>query len=756
MGKKNYYKKNLLKLNFFLINILVLFLVYNPLKSEIVNNLEITGNKRVSSETIKIYGDIDLTKDLDEKSLNNILKNLFETNFFEDVSVKIENKTLKVKVKEYPVINQLIFVGEPSNRIKDQIKDLISTKQNKSFISSNLSNDIEIIKKLYSSAGFNFVEIETKIKKIDDFNLDLIVEIDKGIETKISSISFIGNKKIRENKLRDIIASEEDKFWKFISRNTKFSQNLIQLDLRLLNNFYKSLGYYDIKINSNTAQINKEGNIDLVYSIDAGERYKINKILTDVDPTFDKKLFLSMNKEYKKYIGQYYSPFKITKLLNELDSIISKNNLQFVEHNVEEIIEDNFITIKFNVFEGEKVLVERINIKGNSVTDEAVIRGELLLDEGDPFSNTTLEKSVSEIKSRNLFSSVETTVVDGSDTNLKIIELQVEERPTGEISAGAGIGTSGGSFAIAVTENNWLGQGKELDFELEVDQESLGGTLSYTDPNVNFLGNETNYTLSSISNDKPDQGYENAVYSIGTSTSFEQFKDIYTSLGISATYDDLRTNSSASSSLKKQSGKFSEISGRYGFSYDTRDRSFMPRSGGVTKFSQSLPVIADSQYVSNILSMSKYKMINENFLGASKFYLAAVNGLGDDNVRLSKRNFLSTSRIRGFEKGKIGPVDGTDHIGGNYAASANFELNLPNFLPENTKTDFGFFVDFANVWGVDYDDSIDESNKLRSSLGAAANWSSPLGPLSFVLSTNLSKASTDKTESFNFNLGTTF
>ena len=155
------------------------------------------------------------------------MKNLFETNFFEDVSVKIENKILKVKVKEYPVINQLIFVGEPSNRIKDQIKNLISTKQNKSFISSNLSNDIEIIKKLYSSAGFNFAEIETKIKKIDDFNLDLIVEIDKGIETKISSISFIGNKKIRENKLRDIIASEEDKFWKFISRNTKFSENLI-------------------------------------------------------------------------------------------------------------------------------------------------------------------------------------------------------------------------------------------------------------------------------------------------------------------------------------------------------------------------------------------------------------------------------------------------------------------------------------------------------------------------------------------------
>ena len=756
MGKKNYFRKDSFNLKLILFKLIILFFAFLPLKAEIINKIDITGNNRVSNETIKLYGGIDLTKDIDEKSLNKILKNLFETNFFENVNVKIENKILKIVVKEYPVINQLILVGEPSNRIKDQIKELISSKQNKSFINSNLSKDIEIIKKLYSSAGYNFAEIETKIRRIDELNLDLILEINKGSETRISSISFIGDKKIRENKLRDIIASEEDKFWKFISRNTKFNQNLIELDLRLLNNFYKSLGYYDVKITSNTAQINEKGNVDLVYSIQAGDRYRINKILTNVDPTFDKSLFISMNKEYKKYIGEYYSPFKITKLLNELDLVIAKNNLQFVEHNVEEIIENELITVKFNVFEGEKVLVERINIKGNSVTDESVIRGELLLDEGDPFSKTVLEKSVSEIKSRNLFNTVTTNVVDGSEKNLKIIELQVEERPTGEISAGAGIGTSGGSFAISISENNWLGQGKKLNFELEVDQESIGGTFDYTNPNYNFLGNEINYYVSSVSNDKPDQGYENAVYSIGSSTSFEQFKDLYTTLGISATYDDLRTNSSASSSLKKQSGDFSEIAGNYGFAYDTRDRSFMPRSGGVTKFSQSLPFMADKKYVSNTLSISKYKMVTENFLGASKFYFAAVNGVGDDDVRLSKRNFLSSSRIRGFEKGKIGPVDEQDHIGGNYAASANFELNLPNFLPENTKTDVGLFIDFANVWGVDYDDSIDESNKVRSSAGAVANWLSPLGPMSFVLSTNLSKASTDKTESFNFNLGTTF
>ena len=461
--------------------------------------------------------------------------------------------------------------------------------------------------------------------------------------------------------------------------------------MRLLTNYYKSLGFYDVKIISNTAQINKDNNIDLIYSIEAGKRYRINKISTNVDPTFDKNLFFPLNKEFKKYIGDYYSPFKISKLLEELDLVISKNNLQFVEHNVEEEIDNDSIKITFNVLEGEKVLVERINIKGNNVTDESVIRGELLVDEGDPFSNTILNKSVAEIKSRNLFNSVNANITQGSEPNLKIVDIEVEERPTGEISAGAGIGTSGGSFAIAVAENNWLGEGKRLKFDIEVDEESLAGGLNFTNPNYNYLGNEIGFFINSVSNDKPNQGYENTLYSAGLNTTFEQYKDLYATLGIAASYDDLRADSSASSSLKKQSGEFSELNGNYGFFYDTRDRSFMPRSGGIYKFNQTLPVLADKKYVSNRITLSKYKLLTENVIGAGKFYLAAINGVSDDDVRLSKRNFLSTSRLRGFERGKIGPVDGGDHIGGNYAASLNFETNLPNLYQKALKLMLVYF-----------------------------------------------------------------
>ena len=217
----------------------------------------------------------------------------------------------------------------------------------------------------------------------------------------------------------------------------------------------------------------------------------------------------------------------------------------------------------------------------------------------------------------------------------------------------------------------------------------------------------------------------------------------------------MRTDSSASDNLKKQSGSFNEVAANYSFKFDQRNRVFMPTSGSVVSFGQSLPIYADKSFIDNFFTASSYKTLSENFVGAGKFYLAAINGLGDD-VRLSKRKGISSRRLRGFEKNKIGPVDSGDHIGGNYAAALNFETNLPNLLPEDTNTDISLFLDFGNVWGVDYDSSLEDSNKIRSSTGVMASWMSPIGPMTFTLSQNLSKASTDKTESFNFNLGTSF
>ena len=725
--------------------------------AEIVNEIQISGNKRVSDETVKVYGEIKPKgSDFSNSDINNILKNLYSTNFFEDVNIEIRNKKLIINLIEYPVINEIVLIGEQNTRVKNQIKKIISSKEKNSFIKNNLNNDINLIKKLYSSLGYKFSQVETKVRNIDKNNVDLAINIDKGEITRISKIFFTGDKKIKDKRLRDIIASEEDKFWKVISRNTRFNENQIQLDKRLLINYYKNLGYYDVKVTSSSAEIQDSENINLYYSIEAGKRYIFAKIETVLDSTFDKEIFFPLREKYNDLVGTYYSPFKIKKILEEIDIIIENKNLQFVEHSVQETIEGDKINLAFNIKEGKKIIVERINIKGNNVTNESVIRSELLLDEGDPFTNLNLDKSVAKLKSKNIFNRVKSEVLPGSSVDQIIIEINIEEKPTGELSAGAGVGTNGGTFAFDIQENNWLGEGKIVGINVELSEESLKGKLFYTNPNYDLLGNSIEYHIQNTSNDKPDQGYENKLITFGAGTSFEQYRDIYTNLSLNFSYDDLRTNSNASASLQKQDGDFTELAAVYGLTYDKRNRTFMPTDGSVFGFVQSLPIYADKPFIDNTFRFSTYHEFNENYVGSGKIFLSAINGLNDEDVRLSKRKSLSTRRLRGFSKGKIGPVDGNDHIGGNYAAAINFDVNLPNLLPDSSNTDVSFFVDFGNVWEVDYDDSLDDSNKLRSSTGVNASWISPLGPMTFTLATNLSKASTDTTESFNFNLGTSF
>ena len=725
--------------------------------AEIVNEIQISGNKRVSDETVKVYGEIKPEgSDFSNSDINNILKNLYSTNFFEDVNIEIRNKKLIINLIEYPVINEIVLIGEQNTRVKNQIKKIISSKEKNSFIKNNLSKDISLIKKLYSSLGYKFSQVETKVRNIDKNNVDLAINIDKGEITRISKIFFTGDKKIKDKRLRDIIASEEDKFWKVISRNTRFNENQIELDKRLLINYYKNLGYYDVKVTSSSAEIQDSENINLYYSIEAGKRYIFAKIETVLDSTFDKEIFFPLREKYNDLVGTYYSPFKIKKILEEIDIIIENKNLQFVEHSVQETIEGDKINLAFNIKEGKKIIVERINIKGNNVTNESVIRSELLLDEGDPFTNLNLDKSVAKLKSKNIFNRVKSEVLPGSSDDQKIIEISIEEKPTGELSAGAGVGTNGGTFAFDIQENNWLGEGKIVGINVELSEESLKGKLFYTNPNYDLLGNSIEYHIQNTSNDKPDQGYENKLITFGAGTSFEQYKDIYTNLSLNFSYDDLRTNSNASASLQKQDGDFTELAAVYGLTYDKRNRTFMPTDGSVFGFVQSLPIYADKPFIDNTFRFSTYHEFNENYVGSGKIFLSAINGLNDEDVRLSKRKTLSTRRLRGFSKGKIGPVDGNDHIGGNYAAAVNFDVNLPNLLPDSSNTDVSFFVDFGNVWEVDYDDSLDDSNKLRSSTGINASWISPIGPMTFTLATNLSKASTDTTESFNFNLGTSF
>jgi len=747
-------KKFFYKFCFFLI----LALLPINLHAEILKKVEVHGNERIVKETIIVYGDIKENKDYTQEDIDNIIKNLYETKFFSKVTINFSNGVLKITVVENPIINSILIQGEPTKKYSKVILELLSLKEKSSYIKNDVKKDLEIVKNFYKSLGYYSPKVEARVQEVKGGSnlLNLIFVVDRGKREKISKIYFIGDKKIKTKRLRDVIASEESRFWKFISNNVYLNSDRIELDKRLLKRYYLGKGYYDIQILSSNVFLKEKEGIELTFSVNAGKRYRIKKLSTNIQPVFDKSIFKPLQSDFKKYAGEYYSPFKVTKILESIDEIIDKNELQFVQHSVSETIDGDFIDIEFKIYEGRKVQIERVNIIGNTVTNDSVIRSELLLDEGDPFSNVKLEKSISNLKARGIFKTVKSKLLDGSSKDLKIMEITVQEKPTGEISAGAGTGTDGTTFSFALRENNYLGQGLNVDSSLEVTENSIRGGVEVVNPNYNYTGNSLNFNVFSKQTDNPSSGFENTLTSLGIGTRFEQYKNVYLGPRLELNFDDLKVDSAASSALKRQAGSFTDLTFMYGIDKDTRDRRFMPTSGSIFGFAQGLPIYADDQSsVFNRISLNKYHGFSDDFIGAIKFYISGVTALEDD-VRISKRLHIPSKRLRGFESKKIGPKDGDDFVGGNYAAALNFEAALPNLLPEATQTDVAVFFDAANLWHADYDSSVGESSKIRSSVGVATNMYTLIGPLNFVFAKALTKTDSDSTQQFKFEIGTSF
>jgi outer membrane protein insertion porin family len=394
---------------------------------------------------------------------------------------------------------------------------------------------------------------------------------------------------------------------------------------------------------------------------------------------------------------------------------------------------------------------------GNNVTIEDVIRNELDLDEGDPFNYALYSRSINNIKSLNIFKSVSSEIVDTENSFEKIININVEEKPTGSISIGAGVGTSGASTSFGIQENNFLGKGIQLDTNLFLSEEVIRGLFSYTKKKYKNTNKDLIFSVQSQETDRmADFGYKSTDTGFSLGTNFEYLDDLYFSPNLLISSEKLDTADSASSMLKKQEGSYQNVDFRYRFFLNKLDKSFQPSDGFSSSFSQTIPInYGDNQTLVNVYEIKNYNEYMKDQVLSLSFYAAAANSLGNNDVRVSDRLYLPASKLRGFESGKIGPVDSGDFIGGNYSTAFNAKANLP--VLQNLETmDFNLFYDAANVWGVDYSNSIDDSNKIRSSTGLSVDWYTPIGPMNFSLSQPITKSNTDKTEGFRFQLGTTF
>ena len=744
-------------MNIYIKALLILFLISFSVKAEIVKKIEINGNQRVSSETVEIFSEVKINSDLSLNNLNNIIKKIYSTNFFSNVSVKLVDNILYISVEENPIIQTLKFEGIKNKRILEVLIEQIEMKEKSSFVENRVKNDEQKITNILRTNGYYFSKVNSKLKKNENNTVDLIFDIELGEKAFIKKITFIGDKKIKDNKLRKIIVSEEAKFWKFISSKKFLDINRIKFDEKLLLNFYKNKGYYNVSIESSSAKIINENDFELIFNINSGLKYYFGNIDLVIPDDYSKDSFDSIIEIQNKLEGQTYSLNKIKKILNKIDEVALTKEFEFINAKYKETLEDNKINFVIKLEDLEKFYIERVNIYGNFITSENVVRNSLIIDEGDPYNKILVNKSINQIKSRRIFKTVKETITEGSSDNFKIINIDVEEQPTGEISAGAGTGTSGSSISFGIRENNYMGTGVKIDTNVAVSDNGLKGLLSINNPNYKNSDKSLVTTIEASQIDNMSTfGYKTSKTGFSIGTSFEQYEDIYFSPSISNYFESLKTSSKASDAKKKQKGDYIDSNFNYGLTLNKLNQNFQPSSGFKSSFYQTIPIYADDFSIRNSIDIAKYYSPNENAILSFKFLAQTINSIAGEDVRISKRIFLPSKRLKGFEYGRVGPKDGSDFIGGNYATAINFATTLPGLLSDLENIDFSFFVDAGNVWGVDYNDTLDDSSKIRSSTGLAVDWLTPIGPLSFSFAKPITKADTDKTETFRFDIGTTF
>ena len=725
--------------------------------AEIIKDFRIEGNNRVSENTIINFSDLKKGKDISSSDLNESLKKLYDTNFFENVSISITNNLVTIKVDEYPIIQEINIEGIKRKQTVKELKEQISLKEKNPFNETLIKADLNTIYNIFKTAGFYFVEIDVQVQKNENKTVNIIYQIDRGEKATIKEIKFIGDKKFKNRKLHSVITSEEEKFWKLISKQKYLNLERINLDKRLLKNFYLNKGYYQVVINDAYSKMINNKDFILTFNIESGKKFKFGNLSLSLPNDFDPNKFKDLEKIFKKLNGATYNYNRVEKILDEIEKIALYSNYEFINAEIEEEVLDENINFIFNIKESKKVYVDKINILGNHITAEEFIRDNLIVDEGDPFNKILHAKSINNLKSTGIFKSVESEIITTDKDDKNVINLIVEEKPTGEISASAGVGTEGTTFAFGVKENNFNGKGIKLATNLAISDDSIRGLFDYTHPNFAYTDRALSTSLESTATDKLTEfGYKSTLNKISLGTKYEQYDDLFFSPAISISDESLETTSDASAAYKKQEGSYFDTTFAYGLTLDKRNQKFQTTDGYRSSWFQELPVISNSASILNSYSFTAYGEPVDDMVISSGFLVSSVNSLSNDDVRVSKRLYAPSKRLRGFQSGAVGPKDGNDYVGGNYLATINTSSTVPFVLQTLESVDLKVFLDVGNVWGVDYSSSVDDSNKLRSASGVALEILTPIGPLSFSFAEAITKASTDKTETFRFQLGTTF
>lgn len=726
-----------------------------------VSQIEVDGLQRVERETVLSYLNVEQGSSVSQEYLNSSMKRLFETGLFADVNIDARgNGVLAVKVVENPVINKRVFDG--NDKVDDTLLESeVQLKSGSIYNIAKVQDDVQRILEVYKRSGRYATVVEPKIIKRDQNRVDLVYEISEGPTAAISKVNFIGNHHYSDDDLQSEIMSKESRWYRLFSSSENYDPEKTNYDKELLRRFYLKRGYADFRVLSAVAELSPDKKSFVVtYVLDEGPRYKledvrIQSMIKDVDVA-------ALSGQVQQEKGDWYNADLAERSVYALTEELGKKGFAFVDVTPElEKTSGNKMVLTFNIAEGQRVFVDRINITGNTRTEDEVIRREFRVDEGDAFNAAKIRASRRNVENLNYFSKVDIqTEPNPNDDSKADINVNVEEKSTGAFNVGVGYSTVNGAlFRAGIAENNFQGKGQKLSADVAVSQRTSEYDLSFTEPY--FMGRRLSagIDLFRTEEDYQDEGSYDSESTGGRLRLGWNYTDDFAQYLRYTLKEDKISNvdRNASIYIKEEEGRYSNSSIGQTMVYDKRDSAINPKEGYYLSFGNDVAGLGgDEKYLKFDGKAYKYFTLADYYTFKLFINGGYITGYGDENVRLSNRYYLGGSTLRGFEFAGIGARDKftKDALGGNWMIYSGAEMSFPIGLDEvgvRGRT----FVDMGILGKPDdiNEDYVEYSDTPRVAAGFGFQWQSPMGQIDVDLAFPIVKEDYDETEVFRLNFG---
>lgn len=739
------------------------------------SNVVIEGNERIEPQTILSLLGIGRGESVSAGQLNDATQRLVESGLFETVELVPRGGTLVIQVREFPTINVISFEG--NKRLDDEdLSELIASKPRRVYSPALAEEDAAAITSGYEARGRYAARVEPRIIRRDGNRVDLVFEVREGGVVEIERIGFVGNRDYSDRRLRQVLATKQAGFLRTFFSSDTFVADRIELDKQLLRDFYLSRGYIDFQVVDASAEVTRERDAFFVtFSIREGRSFRVGQVTTISEiPEIDVAAF---QREVRLRPGVTYSPTVIDNNIARLENLALQQGLNFVR--VEPRLTRNDRTqtldVTFAIVRGERLFVERIDIEGNTTTRDDVIRRQFKSVEGDPFNPREIRQAAARIRALGYFSDAAVEAESGSAADQVVVNVDVEEQPTGSLGLGASFGAEDGlGVTVSFKEDNFLGRGQSLGFEISTASDTTRNSFTFAEPS--FLGRDLRFGFEIYYNEtnQANANYDTRNLGIRPSIGFPLGDVSRLDLRLRLSEDTIKNVSEDSSAiLQREADRGSLVTSAVGYtySYDTARGGLDPDRRFLFRFSQDFAGFGgDVTSVSTgVLAMAERQFLNSDVTLRAIFEGGAVVTSGSEGSRVTDR-FFGNGKIRGFEPNGMGPRDlsavNEDALGGNFFAVARFEAEFPLGLPEEYNIRGGLFLDVGSVWGLDDrvgtgpqpngDPLVDDSAHIRSSIGVSLLWDTPIGPLRFNLSSPIEKQEYDREQAFDLTISARF